>query len=102
MVFGLVLGVFWGFGGVFCLFLGVVWYCIATVLLLVCLSGWGVVLSVGGLDEKRARWDSNPALVEISPVTFPFFTLAIAVKFAFARDFFFLVSNNDNLQDRCV
>jgi len=33
------------------LFLGVVWYWIATVLLLVCLSGWGVVLSVGGLDR---------------------------------------------------
>jgi len=32
------------------LLLGVVWYCIATVLLLVCLKGWGVVLSVGGLD----------------------------------------------------
>ena len=31
LVFGLFLGVFWGFGVVFCLLWGVVWYCIATV-----------------------------------------------------------------------
>ena len=42
--FGLFLGVFWGFGVVFCLLWGVVWYCIVTVWLLVCLGGgcdWG-------------------------------------------------------------
>ena len=44
------LGVFSVFGGVFGVVLGLFWYWIATVLLLVCLSGWGVVLSVGGLD----------------------------------------------------
>ena len=67
MVFGLVFWVFSVFGGVFGVLLGLFWYWMATVLLLVCLSGWGVVLSVGGLDEERARWDSNPtALGDIS------------------------------------
>ena len=52
VVFGLFFGVFSVFGGVFGVLLGLFWYWVATVLLLVCLGGWGVVLCVGGLEGQ--------------------------------------------------
>jgi hypothetical protein len=72
VVFGLFFWVPSVFGGVFGILLELFWYWIATVLLLVCLSGWGVVLSVGGLDEKWA-WDSNHMLSEDISRLFPLF-----------------------------
>ena len=48
VVFGLFFGVFWVFGGVFGVLLGLFGCWFAVVLLLVCLSGWGMSpLAVG-------------------------------------------------------